>query len=159
MFGADDLAEGQEQFARAVAEHHAREGFKPILVGIRTGLGAHQTANGGPADMHVGGAVADIRRFLLEKEISLVHAISHASVGAARAVRFTNMILICGLRPDDAVRSGPSPPLMGTDHPVQDILSVFERADAVYANSPSLQKAIEEEFGVRCPVVSELLPS
>jgi tetratricopeptide (TPR) repeat protein len=161
MFGADDLAEDEERFLRAAAEHHAREGFRPILVGVRAGMGRHQAANGGLADIHVGAAAPDIRRFLLEAEVGLAHAISDVSIGTAQAVRFTNMIFICGLHPHGAARPAPGAdrPVIGPNFSSQEIFSVFERADAIYAGSPSMQRAVEEEFGVRCPIVSDVLPN
>jgi tetratricopeptide (TPR) repeat protein len=155
VFAADSLAEDEQCFLRAAADHHAREGFKPILVGVRTGMGAHQVSDGDFSDMDIAGSVSGMRRLLLEKDVSLVHAIADVSVAAARALRFTNMTLICGLRPWSG-QVAPVP-FSGTEFSSQEVLTVFERADAIYANSPSVQKAVELEFGVRCPIVSDPL--
>ena len=158
IFRAGNSDHEDEKFLRSVAAHHAREGFEPILVGTRPGTGIQEAKSNGICNMYIGDTVADIRRFLLEAEASLVHAVSGVSLDVAKAVRFTNTTLVCGLHV-----GAPSQPNSGTDSsdgmpPLQlELLSVLERADAIYANSRFAQKVIEQVLGVRCSIVPDNL--
>jgi hypothetical protein len=158
MYRAEDISEGNEGLPRAVAAHHAREGFEPVLVGITTGLGAEVPMNNEIPTVLVPGTVADIRRFLLESEVSFVHAIAGIGVDVAKAIRFTNLTFVCGLH-FNGVASVHDPDVFSTDGAVsehQELLSVLESAGAVYTGSRLAQRAVEKVFGVRCSIISDV---
>ena len=158
IFRAGDLVRGGEKFLRDLAMHHRREGFEPVLVEAGPGDRAKTQKNNDVRDIRIGGTVPDIRRFLLESDVSLVHAISGIGFDVAKAIRFANMTFVCGLH-GDCVPPAHEPDLAAVNGAVpsqQELLSIFESADAIYASSRTAQKAIEEAIGVRCPVVADV---
>lgn len=153
VYDADD-SEG-ERFAESAAAHHAREGAEAIIMGARAGAGLQEAAANGSRHPCVRKAPADIRRFLLENDVSLVHAISGAGPVVAEAIRFTNIAFICGLHFGEMVPpTGELVPAGKGVYSRQDLVSVFERAGSVYTNSHIAQKFLETDFGIRCPVIS-----
>jgi len=153
VYDADD-PEG-ERFAENAAAHHAREGAETVVVGAGAGSGFQEIPGDGFRHLSIRKTPADLRRFLLENNVSLAHAISGAGPVAAEAIRFTNIALVCGLH------FGEMPPSNGDMIPIgegvysrQELLSIFERAGSVYTNSRIAQKFLETDFGVRCPLVS-----
>jgi tetratricopeptide (TPR) repeat protein len=157
IYDASGNNSGSEHLARDVAAHHAREGVETVIVGLETEPGFRAMAGNGVRHTRIGGTPADVRRFLLENDVSLVHAISTAGPAVARAITCTNIAFVCslpfghGMPPlADAVSQGEEP------YSRQELLSIFERAGTVYTNSRVAQKIFEAEFGVRCSIVASM---
>jgi len=148
-----------ERFAESAAAHHAREGAETVVIGAEAGTVFQEVADNGSPRLRVRKAPADIRRFLLENDVSLVHAISGAGSVVSEAIRFTNIAFICGLHFGEiaptTVGVGLVPASKGV-YSRQEFLSIFERAGSIYTNSRVAQKFLEADFGVRCPVISGL---
>ncbi len=153
VYDADD-PEG-ERFAESAAAHHAREGAETVLMGANANTGFQEVVGTGLRHLRVRKTPAEIRRFLLQNNVSLVHAISGAGPVVAEAIRFTNIAFICGLHFGEMLPStGDQVPAGEGVYSRQELLSIFERAGSVYTNSRIAQKFLETDFGVRCPVIS-----
>jgi hypothetical protein len=142
-----------ERFAESAAAHHARQGAEPAVVGAVTGIGLQEADGSG--HLRVRKMPTELRRFLLENNVSLVHGISGAGPVVAEAIRFTNIAFICGLHFGEMLPSSGDPFSAAEGvYSRQQLLSIFERAGTVYTNSRIAQKFLEADFGVRCPVIS-----
>jgi len=151
VYDADD-PEG-ERFAESAAAHHARQGAETAVVGAVTSIGLQEADGSG--HLRIRKMPADLRRFLLENNVSIVHGISGAGPVVAEAIRFTNIAFICGLHFGEMLPSSGDPfPAAEGVYSRQQLLSIFERAGTVYTNSRIAQKFLEADFGVRCPVIS-----
>ena len=153
VYDVDD-PEG-ERFAENAAACHAREGAETVVVGANASSGFQEGTDDGSRYRRVRKTPADVRRFLLENDVSLVHAISGAGPVVAGAIRLTNIAFVCGLHFGEMPPpTGDMDPAAGGVYSRQELLSIFERAGSVYTNSRMVQKFLEADFGVRCPVVS-----
>jgi len=152
IYDADDP--GGERFAEGAVAHHVREGAQAVVMGIAASA-AHQEGGGnGSRHLRVHKTPAAVRRLLLENDVSLVHAISGAGPVAAEAIRFTNIVFVCGLHFGE-MRLASEMALAGEGgYSRPELLSIFERAGSVYTNSHIAQKFLESDFGIRCPVIA-----
>jgi tetratricopeptide (TPR) repeat protein len=153
-----DLYGGGEHFLMNAAEHHARQGLDPIIVGTRADLSGQESTRNGHRSVFIGEHAADLRRFLLENDASLVHAISGTGFAVADALNFTNIPFLYGVHfwnelLGDPDRAGYFDDVSGESRFRREFLLILSRATAIYANSLFTQKVVEEGFGVRCPVV------
>jgi len=153
-----DLYGGGEHFLENAAEHHARQGFEPIIVGTRSDLFGEERVVAGRRCVFVGDKTADLRKFLLENDVSLVHAISGVGFSVADALNHTNIPFLYGVHfwnelLGDPETTGYFDDITGQSRFRREFPLILSRATAIYANSRYTQKIIEEGFGVRCPVV------
>lgn len=139
-------------FLEQIAEHHARDGLEPMLVGV--GPKDEVRRFNGLTQAFAGDSPAALRRILLEHGVALAHAISGAGAAAAEALSFTNIPLVYGahLRREPA-QAGARIPDLDEDAFRSEFLLVLTRAAALYANSTFARSAIEQAFGVRCAVI------
>lgn len=148
---------GGEHFIESVAEHYAEEGYSPIILGTRPELRGEERHINGVRHAFVEDSAAAFRRFVIENDVALVHAISGMGFTVAEALRFINTPFVYGVH---FWRE-----LLGGDHnstyfdvmnrpiPRKEFKVVLARAAVVYANSRYTQKIIEDSFGARCPIV------
>ncbi len=153
-----DLYGGGEHFLENAAEHHARQGFEPVIVGTRNDLFGEERVVTGRRCVFVGDKTADLRKFLLENDVSLVHAISGVGFSVADALNYTNIPFLYGVHfwnelLGDPETTGYFDDITGQSRFRREFPLILSRATAIYANSRYTQKIIEEGFGVRCPVV------
>jgi tetratricopeptide (TPR) repeat protein len=153
-----DLYGGGEHFLENAAEHHARQGFEPVIVGTRNDLCGEERIVAGRRCVFVGDKPADLRKFLLENEVSLVHAISGVGFSAADALNYTNIPFLYGVHfwselLGDPDQTGYFDDVTGESRFRREFPLILSRATAIYANSHFTQRIIEDGFGVRCPVV------
>lgn len=153
-----ELYGGGEHFLENVAEHHAEQGFEPVIVGTRPELKGEERSLNGYRCIFLGDTPSEIRRFLLENEVSLVHAISGVGFSVAEALNFTNVPFVYGVHfwnelLGDPQQSGYFDDVTGASRSRHEFRLILSRATAIYANSRYTQKIIEEGFGVRCPIV------
>jgi tetratricopeptide (TPR) repeat protein len=149
---------GGEHFLEQAAEHHARQGFEPVIVGAsgREGQGGGRV--NGWRSLFLGDTPAELRRFFLENDVALVHAISGLGFAVAEALAFTNIPFVYGVHFWNEMLGGGEHTRHFDDVTGQPLFRrefqlILARATAVYANSEYTQRLIEEGFGVRCPVV------
>jgi len=153
-----DLYGGGEHFLGDVADHHIRQGYEPIIVGMRAEARGNEKVLNGRRCAFVGESAAELRKLLLENGASLVHAISGAGFSVAEALAYTNIPFIYGVHfwnelLGSAEQTDYFYEATGTGRFRREFQLILSRATAVYANSRFTQKIIEEGFGVRCPVV------
>jgi tetratricopeptide (TPR) repeat protein len=153
-----ELYGGGEQFLENVAEHHVRQGLEPVIVGTRPELRGEERSLNGYRCAFVGDTPAEMRKFLLENDVSLVHAISGVGFLMAEALNFTNIPFVYGVHFWNELLGDPQQAayfdeVTGAQRFRQEFRLILARATAVYANSRYTQKIIEEGFGVRCPIV------
>lgn len=153
-----DLYGGGEHYLENAAEHHARQGFEPIILGTRADLCGEEREANGQRCVFIGDRTADLRKFLLENDVSLVHAISGAGFAAADALNFTNIPFLYGVHfwnelLGDPDQTGYFDDVTGASRFRREFPLILSRASAIYANSRFTQKIVEDGFGVRCPVV------
>ncbi len=149
---------GGEHFLENAAEHHARQGFEPVIVGTRAELRGQERISNGYRCVFIGDGAADLRKFLLENAVALVHAISGMGFVAAEALNYTNIPFVYGVHFWNELLGDPQharyfDDVTGAPSSRREFLLILSRADAVYANSRFTQKIIEDGFGVRCPIV------
>jgi tetratricopeptide (TPR) repeat protein len=143
-----------DRFLEQIAEHHLRDGFEPVLVGVGAGPQPQTRGRNGLKRAFAGDSSAALRRILLVQGVTLVHAISGAGVSAAEALNFTNIPLVYGAHlPRARPETGKRSPDVDEEAFRREFLLVLTRAAAVYASSTSARRAIEETFGVRCAVI------
>ena len=153
-----DLYGGGEHFLEDAAAHHAAQGYEPVILGTRAELqGERRTASGRRA-VFIGEQPSELRRFVLENGVTLVHAISGMGFAAAEALAFTNVPLVYGVHFWNELLGDPQYPgyfdeVSGDALFRSEFLVILSRASAVYANSRYTQKVIEDGFGVRCPIL------
>ena len=150
---------GGEHFLEDAAEHHARQGYDPIIVGTRAELRGRDGIANGRRFVFIGDTAADMRKFVLENDVSLVHAISGMGYVVAEALKFTNIAFIYGVHfwnelLGDPHHAGYFDEATGAGLFRREFLLILSRATAIYANSRYTQKVIEDGYGVRCPIVS-----
>jgi hypothetical protein len=149
---------GGKHFLDNVADHHDRQGFEPIIVGTRGDIsGEERTANGRRC-IFIGESVAELRKLFLEKDVSLVHAISGTGFPVTEALNFTNIPFVYGVHfwnelLGDSEQAGYFDEVTGSGRFRREFLLILSRATAIYANSRFTQRIIEEGFGVRCSII------
>ncbi len=153
-----DLYGGGEHFLEEAAEHHTRQGYDVVILGMRPDRAGEEHKAGGRRAAFVGERPAELRRFVLENGASLVHAISGMGFPAVEALSFTNIPFVYGVHfwnelLGDPERSEYFDDVSGGALARREFLVILSRATAVYANSRYTQKIVEEGFGVRCPVL------
>jgi Flp pilus assembly protein TadD len=153
-----DLYGGGEHFLENAAEHHARQGFEPIIIATREDLRGEERLLNGRRCAFIGERTADLRKFLLENDVSLVHAISGVGFAVADALNYTNIPFLYGVHfwnelLGDPEQTGYFDDVTGASRFRREFPLIVSRATAIYANSQFTQKIVEEGFGVRCPVV------
>ncbi|MEI9929112.1 MAG: glycosyltransferase [Rhizomicrobium sp.] len=153
-----ELYGGGEHFLENAAVHHARQGFSPVIVGTRADLRGDERALNGRRCVFVGDKADDMRRFLLENDVSLVHAISGTGFAVADALNYTNIPFLYGVHfwnelLGDPEQSAYFDDVTGASRFRREFPLILSRATAIYANSHFTQKIIEDGFGIRCPVV------
>jgi tetratricopeptide (TPR) repeat protein len=153
-----DLYGGGEHFLLEAAELHAAQGYEPVILGTRPELEGEERVVDGRRAAFIGDQPADMRRFLLTNEVSLVHAISGMGFAVAEALAYTNIAFVYGVHFWNELLGDPQYPgyfdeVSGDALFRREFLVILARATAVYANSRYTQKLIEDGFGVRCPVL------
>lgn len=153
-----DLYGGGEHFLEEAAEHHARQGYEVVILGVRPDLEGQVTVSNGRRSVFVGEHPAQLRKFLLENDVSLVHAISGMGFAVAEALNFTNIPFLYGVHFWNELLGDPERSLYfdevsGSALFRREFLVILSRATAIYANSRYTQKLVEDGFGVRCPVL------
>ena len=149
---------GDEHFLDNVADHHNRQGFEPIVVGTRADRKGEGDNSNGRRSIFIGDNIAELRKFFLESEVSLVHAISGAGFLVAEALNYTNIPFVYGVHSWNEILGDPGQEGHFDEVPVagcfrREFLPILSRATSIYANSRFTQKVIEEGFGVRCPII------
>jgi tetratricopeptide (TPR) repeat protein len=149
---------GGEHFLAQAAEHHARQGYEPVLVGTHADLAGADGQVNGFRSVYLGDAPAELRRFFLENDVALVHAISGLGFAVSEALNFTNIPFVYGVHfwnemLGDSEHARHFDDVTGQPLFRREFQLILARAAAVYANSEYTQRLIEEGFGVRCPVV------
>jgi tetratricopeptide (TPR) repeat protein len=147
---------GGEHFIESVSEHYAEEGYAPIIVGTRPELRGEERVVNGVRHVFIEDSVAAFRRFVLENDVTLVHAISGMGFVVAEALKFTNIPFVYGVHFwREMLGSDQSSTYFNADRPVarKEFKVILARAAVVYANSQYTQKIIEESFGARCPII------
>lgn len=153
-----DLYGGGEHFLDSAADHHAREGYEPLVVGTRADLRGQEKMFNGRRCAFVGDSPAELRRFLLENDVSLVHAISGTGFPVADALNYTNIPFLYGVHfwselLGDGEQTDYFDGATGAGRFRREFQLIISRATAVYANSQFTQKLVEEGFGMRCPII------
>jgi tetratricopeptide (TPR) repeat protein len=153
-----ELYGGGEHFLVDAADHHARQGFEPIIVGVRPELRGEERPLNGYRCMFVGDSVAEMRKILFENDVSIVHGISGVGFLIAQALNFTNVSFIYGVHfwnelLGDPQYGGYFDNVTDQSRFRREFLLILSRAASIYANSRFTQKIVEEGFGVRCPIV------
>ncbi|HTT97659.1 MAG TPA: glycosyltransferase [Rhizomicrobium sp.] len=153
-----DLYGGGEHFLENAAEHHLRQGFEPVIVATRGDLRGDEREVNGRRCAFIGDRTADLRKFVLENDVSLVHAISGVGFAVADALNYTNIPFLYGVHfwnelLGDPEQTGYFDDVTGASRFRREFPLILSRATAIYANSQFTQKIIEEGFGVRCPIV------
>ncbi len=155
--GADRYG-GGEHFLEDAAEHHVRQGYDVVILGTRPDLEGRESVVNGRRAVFVGEQPAQLRKFVLENGVSLVHAISGMGFAAAEALNFTNIAFVYGVHFWNELLGDPESSeyfddVSGGALVRREFLVILSRATAIYANSRFTQKIIEDGFGVRCPVL------
>jgi tetratricopeptide (TPR) repeat protein len=153
-----DLYGGGEHFLEDAAEYHARQGYDAIILGTRSEREGEESRVGGRRCVFIGESPAALRRFVLENDVSLVHAISGMGFTVAEALNYTNIPFIYGVHFWNELLGDPEgshyfDDVSGGAVVRREFLVILSRAGAIYANSRYSQKIVEEGFGVRCPVL------
>jgi Flp pilus assembly protein TadD len=153
-----DLYGGGEHFLDSAADHHARQGFEPVVVGTRADLRGREKMSNGRRCAFVGDSPAELRKFLLENDVSLVHAISGTGFLVAEALGYANIPFLYGVHfwsemLGDAEQTDYFDAGSGTGRFRREFQLIVSRATAIYANSQFTQKLVEEGFGIRCPII------
>jgi hypothetical protein len=149
---------GDKHFLDNVADHHNRQGYEPIIVGTRADRRGEGGNSNGRRSIFIGDSIAELRKFFLESEVSLVHAISGAGFPVAESLNYTNIPFVYGVHSWNEILGDPGQE--GYFHELsegsrfrREFLLILSRATSIYANSRFTQKVIEEGFGVRCPII------
>ena len=149
---------GDKHFLDNVADHHNRQGYEPIIVGTRADRRGEGGNSNGRRSIFIGDSIAKIKKFFLESEVSLVHAISGAGFPVAESLNYTNIPFVYGVHSWNGILGDPGQEgyfdeLWGRGRFRREFLLILSRATSIYANSRFTQKVIEEGFGVRCPII------
>ena len=158
--GAAELGDINE-FLTGAAGHYRSLGYDPTIVHVGSERAGMRDV-GGIAFRCVGDSTAALRRFFLEENVRLVHAISGPGYGVADALAFTNIPFIYGVHsPHDVLSddesNDSSEEEAGTPRLRPEFAQILSRAAMVYANSRRLREIIENGFDVRCPILSSTL--
>lgn len=149
---------GGEHFLNNAADHHASEGFEPVIVGTRADLRGQERMLNGWRCAFIGDGSAELRKFLLENDVSMVHAISGTGFSVAEALDYTNIPFIYGVHfwselLGDGEQTDYFDLTSGAGRFRREFQLIVSRATAIYANSQFTQKLVEEGFGMRCSIV------
>jgi len=149
---------GGEHFLQSAAEHYAEQGYAPVIVGTRPEFVGQDRMLDGLRYVFIEDSVAAFRKFVIENDVALVHAISGMGFIVAEALKFTNIPFVYGVHfwrelLGDAQDLAYFEEATAKPIPRKEFRIVLSRAAVVYANSRYTQKTIEESFGVRCPIV------
>ncbi|MBV8976623.1 MAG: glycosyltransferase [Alphaproteobacteria bacterium] len=153
-----DLYGGGEHFLLDVAAHHEAQGYQVILLGTKSGFAGEDSRRGARRLVFLPENPAPLRRFVLENDISLVHAISGTGFLVAEALGFTNIPFVYGVHfwnelLGDGQGKAYFDEISGEPHVRPEFALLLSRAAVVYANSRYTQAILEEGFGVRCPIL------
>ncbi len=147
---------GGEHLLESMAEHYRSLGYEPLIVGTRPEFRGESGEVNGFRFAFVDEAPAALRRFFLEQDAHLVHALSGLGYRVAEALTYTNIPFIYGVhywrevlgQEDDGFFDAVGQPV-----PRPEFHYILSRATTVYANSVFTRDVIEKAFGVRCPVI------
>lgn len=147
---------GGEQLLESMAEHYQSLGYDPMIVGTRPEFrGEAGEVNGFPFAF-VDEDTSALRRFFLDQDAHLVHAISGLGYRVAEALAYTNIPFIYGVHYWREVLGQEDEGFFDTDGrpvPRPEFNYILSRATTVYANSVFTRNVIEKVFGVRCPLI------
>lgn len=148
---------GGEHFIESVAEHYAEEGYSPVILGTRPELRGEERLINDVRHVFIEDSAAAFRRFAIENDVVLVHAISGMGFTVAEALRFMNTPFVYGVHFWRELLGGEhnSTYFDAKNQPIarREFKVVLARAAVVYANSRYTQKIIEDSFGARCPII------
>lgn len=147
---------GGEQLIESMAEHYKSLGYDPLIVGTRPEFRGESGEVNGFRFAFVDEDAAALRRFFLDQDAHLVHAISGLGYRVADALAYTNIPFIYGVHYWREVLGQEDDGFFDSDgHPVPrpEFHYILSRATTVYANSVFTRGVIEKVFGVRCPVI------
>ena len=149
---------GGEHFLDNAADHHARAGFEPVVISTRADLRGQERILNGRRCAFIGDSSAELRKFLLENDVSMVHAISGTGFSVAEALDYTNIPFLYGVHfwselLGDGEQTDYFDMTSGAGRFRREFQLILSRATAIYANSLFTQKLVEEGFGMRCPIV------
>jgi len=153
-----DLYGGGEHFLEDVAAHHEAQGYDVTVLGTRPELQGVDRHDGGRRRVFVADSPAAIRKFILENEVALVHAISGMGFAVAEALGFSNISFIYGVHfwnemLGDGEGTSYFDEALGEPLYRREFSLLLSRASVVYANSHYTQEILEQGFGVRCPIL------
>ena len=151
---------GAEHFLWAASEHYAKSGYDRVLVvGSRDKRPSDFTAPTHPAiecefvDLNA----TTLRRLVVERNVSLVHAVSGLGYVAAGALGSMNVPFIYGVHYFREVFGGEGSEIYfdgeGATIPRPEFAFLLARASSVYVNSTFTRDLMERAHGVRCPVI------
>ena len=148
---------GGEHFIASMAEHYRTAGLIPIIVGTRPELVGKTGVVDGVQFAFLPDDPSMLRKYILENDIKLVHAISGTGMLAASAVSYTNVPLIYGVHFWREVlgESDDGPYFDGSGRPLprREFSYILSTAASVYVNSEFTREILERAHGVRCPVI------
>ena len=147
---------GGEQLLESMAGHYSSLGYEPLIVGTRPEFRGETGEANGFRFAFVDEDPAALRRFFLEQDAHLVHAISGLGFPVVEALAYTNIHFIYGVhywrevlgQDDDGFFDHSGQPI-----PRPEFQYILSRATTVYANSVFTRDTIEKAFGFRCPVI------
>lgn len=151
---------GGEHFIESAAEHYAEIGFSPVIVGTRPEFRGETRVEQGLRYAFIEESVAAFRKFVIENDVRLVHAISGMGFLVSEALKYSNIPFVYGVHfwrellgneQDANYFDGEGKPI-----PRKEFRVILARAATVYANSRYTQRTIEDGFGVRCPIIYSL---
>lgn len=150
---------GAEHFLHSAALHYANLGYSPIILGDVEKRSHGDVPNLDPVldyafcDMNP----AVLRRFIIENNVTLIHAISGMGSLVAAAMGEINIPFVYGVHYFREVLGGEGGEVYfdseGVSIPRPDFGYLLSRASTVYANSTYTRDLIEKAHGVRCPVI------
>lgn len=147
---------GAEHTLRQFADIYRERGYSIILGGSR-GDALEETDPSGNLVVTLPSEPGALRRFILEHDVSLVHAISGTGYEVAAALGWMSIRFIYGIHFWREVLGyetgqtffGPD----GAPIPRQEFAYIARRASAIYVNSEYTRGIVEKAHGVRYPVV------
>lgn len=158
---ASAQGDGDDRFARSLAEHYRSFGYDAIVVGTLPDLIGKLGEADGFRFAFVEQTAASLRRIILQSKPRLVHALSGVGSEVSEALAYTNIPFIYGVHLEgEALGDDGEGYLNGDGRRISAPLfqRILTRAQSVYANSESTQSALERTFGIRCPVI-ETVPA
>jgi tetratricopeptide (TPR) repeat protein len=148
---------GEDRFLLNVAAYYASHEFEPMAVDLVSSGHGQKNAAHGIRQGSVGDTAAELRKFLLENDVSLVHAVSGTGSLILESLRFTNIPFVYGIHSwADALEDSSCQKQAGVDgrpaSPKEGLFSVLSHAAMIYAGSRFIQKIAEENLGIRYPI-------